>query len=383
MTPKLPQIAPLLFFASTIMGCGDSPASPVPVDSRLGVSVQWNERSVALIVARQPTSNGQAAVSRILTYVSLAQYRAVVAAQTAGGSRPPSAAAAVAGASVAVLNAFFPADTAASGAQLRADLASLSTPFDARFDIAAGEALGRTIGAAVLAQSAQDNYLTVSVGTPPAGAQYWRSSAAAIVRSLHGTKPFFLTSAAQLRPPPPPVVGSAAFTSALAEVRQIADTRTSDQTALALFWNTSSGTFTAGALNLKADSVLRGHNSNELEAARILAFANAAAFDAQIACWDAKVNYWYIRPSQADTAIKLAIVLPNHPSFPSGHSCITGGVMGVLADAFPSDRPTFERWIDDAGLSRVYGGIHFRFDIEAGRDIGRAAAALALRGSLR
>jgi len=75
--------------------------------------------------------------------------------------------------------------------------------------------------------------------------------------------------------------------------------------------------------------------------------------------------------------------LPNHPSYPSGHSCITGAIMTVLIDAFPSERARLEKIIEDAGMSRVYGGIHYRFDILAGREIGRGAAALALRGSLK
>lgn len=375
----------ILAFALGTAACGTNESTaPDTEDGRLGSSVLWNERAVALIVTRQPTSNGQAAVSRILTYLSVAQYRAVVAAQAAAGeARPPSAAAAVGGASAAVLNSFFPLDVAATEAQLQSDLAALTAPNAGRSDIARGEALGRNIGSAVVGQAAQDNYGVAPTGTPPTGPGMWRSSAAAIVRSLHGTKPFFLTSVSQIRPPAPPQFGSSAFTTALAEVRRISDTRTQDQIALAVRWNTSSGPFTAGALNLIADSVIRSYGSNELEAARILAFANAAAFDAQIGCWDAKLHYWYIRPTQADSAIKLAIPLPNHPSYPSGHSCITAGIMGVLIDAFPRDRARFEAIINDAGMSRVYGGIHYRFDIDAGRDIGLAAAALALRGSLR
>jgi membrane-associated phospholipid phosphatase len=79
----------------------------------------------------------------------------------------------------------------------------------------------------------------------------------------------------------------------------------------------------------------------------------------------------------------MAIALPNHPSYPSGHSCMTAAMFGVVADAFPEERARLEAMVDEAGMSRVYGGIHYRFDIEAGRDIGRAAAALALRGSLQ
>ena len=121
----------------------------------------------------------------------------------------------------------------------------------------------------------------------------------------------------------------------------------------------------------------------EAEAARILAFANTAAFDAQIACWDTKFAFWYFRPTQADAAITMPIALPNHPSYPSGHSCMTAAFLGVVINAFPDERARLEAMVDEAGMSRVFGGIHYRFDIDAGRDIGRAAAALALTGSLR
>lgn len=384
--------APLLITTlAAAAACGDSASQVVaPVDTTndsvsVSTSARWNQRAVALVVARQPASNGQAAVSRILTYLSLAQYRAVTAAQAAAGgsTKAPSVSAAVGGASTAVLNSFFPLDVASTEAQLNADLAIPPWPAAKKEDVAAGESLGRSIGAAVLAQVASDNYLVVAPGAIPTGADRWLSSAAAVVRSLHGTRPFFLSSASQLRSPAPPTVGSAQFTAALAEVRQIADTRTAAQIAIALSWNTSSGPFTAGALNLIADDVIREHRIAEPEAARILAFANAAAFDAQIACWDSKFAYWYIRPSQADPAITMSIALPNHPSYPSGHSCMTAAFMGVLSAALPEERTRLEAMVDEAGMSRVYGGIHFRFDIDAGREIGRSAAALALKGSLK
>ena len=56
--------------------------------------------------------------------------------------------------------------------------------------------------------------------------------------------------------------------------------------------------------------------------------------------------------------------------------------MTALEDAFPSERPYLEGIITIAGLSRVYAGIHYQFDIDAGTTIGRRAAALALAGSL-
>ena len=379
-----------LLIAAATWGCADRPteAPGVPPQFQavkfwdVTASTRWNERATVLLALRPP-GNAQAAASRMLTYLSLAQYRAALAAEAGtDGAMHPSVSAAVGGASAAVLNAFFPLDVATIEGQLDADLAAPGWPGEANRDADAGVAIGRAVGAAVVALAASDNYLVVPTGNPPVGPGFWVSSGAPIVRSLHGTRPFFLTSPSQLRVPPPPAFGSSAFLAALAEVRTISDTRTPEQLAIAQFFAWATAPFTAGNLNLIADDLIGDHHRTEREAARILAYANAAAFDAQIACWDSKLFYWFIRPSQADPLITLPIGLPNHPSYPSAHSCITGAFVTVLIDAFPGERVRLEGIITEAGLARVYGGIHYRFDIEAGQAIGRGAAALALAGSL-
>ncbi len=379
-----------LLIAAATWGCADRPteAPGVPPQFQavkfwdVTASTRWNERATVLLALRPP-GNAQAAASRMLTYLSLAQYRAALAAEAGtDGAMHPSVSAAVGGASAAVLNAFFPLDVATIEGQLNADLAAPGWPGETNRDADAGVAIGRAVGAAVVALAASDNYLVVPTGNPPVGPGFWVSSGAPIVRSLHGTRPFFLTSPSQLRVPPPPAFGSSAFLAALAEVRTISDTRTPEQLAIAQFFAWATAPFTAGNLNLIADDLIGDHHRTEREAARILAYANAAAFDAQIACWDSKLFYWFIRPSQADPLITLPIGLPNHPSYPSAHSCITGAFVTVLIDAFPGERARLEGIITEAGLARVYGGIHYRFDIEAGQAIGRGAAALALAGSL-
>jgi membrane-associated phospholipid phosphatase len=345
-------------------------------------TIRWNQRAIGYLEAR-PLANGQAAASRILTYLSIAQYRAAIAAEGGReGPMHPSISAAVAGASAAVLDGFFPLDVSTIEAKLNADLDAPGWPGDKNRDRAAGEAIGRAVGASVLAKAATDNYLVVPTGAPPVGPGYWVSSGAPIVPALHGTRPFFLTSPSQLRPAAPPAFGSDEFKKALAEVRHISDTRTPEQLALAQYWAGGVGPFTIAALNHIADATIRKYHGTELEAARVLAYGNAATFDAVIACWDAKLFYWFIRPVQADPGITVPIPQPNHPSYPSGHSCVTSAIMTVLIDAFPKEREYFERIITEAGLSRIYGGIHYRFDVEAGQGIGRAAAALALGGSL-
>src|SRR2546422_9051129 len=76
----------------------------------------------------------------------------------------------------------------------------------------------------------------------------------------------------------------------------------------------------------------------EREATHVFALLDAAMMDAAIGCFDAKDTYRFIRPPQADPAIKLipAIGLPNHPSYPSAHSCFSGPPGGTLSAFFPA-----------------------------------------------
>ena len=344
-------------------------------------TTRWNRRATELF-GTTTLPNGQAAASRILTYLSIAQHRAALAAEASkDGSTHPSVSVAIGAASVVVLSQFYPLSAATLETQFDADLAAQGWPGRKNQDATSGEAVGRAVGAAVLAQAATDNYLAVVPPTQPPGPGKW-APLPNPVRSLFGVRPFFLTSADQIRPGPPPAFGSAEYLAALAEIRGISDTRTTEQVSIAQTWAFGAAPFTAGAENLIADQFIAEHHRNEKDAARILAYANAAAFDAQIACWDAKFFYYFIRPTRADPAITVAVPLPNHPSYPSGHACITGAIMSVLMDAFPSERDRLEEIIEIAGLSRMYGGIHYRFDIDAGAAIGRQAAALALAGSL-
>jgi len=386
----VPSWGHLIVAGAIASACTDAPARVMqPTTPQLdavkfwedNATTRWNRRATELF-GTTTLPNGQAAASRILTYLSIAQHRAALAAEAGkDGSTHPSVSVAIGAASVVVLSQFYPLSAATLETQFDADLAAQGWPGRKNQDATSGEAVGRAVGAAVLAQAATDNYLAVVPPTQPPGPGKW-APLPNPVRSLFGVRPFFLTSADQIRPGPPPAFGSAEYLAALAEIRGISDTRTTEQVSIAQTWAFGAAPFTAGAENLIADQLLAEHHRSEKDAARILAYANAAAFDAQIACWDAKFFYYFIRPTQADPAITVAVPLPNHPSYPSGHACITAAIMSVLMDAFPSERDRLEEIIEIAGLSRMYGGIHYRFDIDAGGAIGRQAAALALAGSL-
>jgi len=128
-----------------------------------------------------------------------------------------------------------------------------------------------------------------------------------------------------------------------------------------------------------ASEMIVSHRNSERETARVLALANMAAFDVLNACFDAKFAYYLIRPSQADPLINLPVGLPNHPSYPSGHSCITSAYATVLASVFPDESERLQGMVVEAGLSRMYGGLHYRFDCEVGQALGRDVAEWVMR----
>src|SRR5438128_829109 len=209
-----------------------------------GATVGWNQLATDLTTAAP--APGINAI-RLYTYLSLAQLRAAEAAQAAPGPHPPIAAA-IGGASVVVLSSSFPGSGAQLEAALDAQDASDPWPGAKHADFAAGEASGRAAGARVLSFAQGDlvgltSPLLPPIGPPPVGPGYWIYAPPPVIALGNlGARPFFLTSQDQLRSAPPPAFGSDAFNAALAEVRQISDTRTQEQINIANYWNVNQST---------------------------------------------------------------------------------------------------------------------------------------------
>jgi membrane-associated phospholipid phosphatase len=330
--------------------------------------------------------------ARAYSLVGVAQYLAVRQAEGAdgrgreaergGGSRRESDRGAVAGASVVVLSYLFSAQAQALEDLVTAQRAAGSGRAQDAFS--RGEAIGRAVGAAIVTRAQADGFSNPFTATIPVGPGFWISNttpATVAGGPLPGVRPWFLKSASQFRPAPPPAFGSAGFLAALAEIRQISDTRTAEQTRIAIYWALNAGTPTTSGFWLQvATDGINQHGLSERQATHLYALLSATMFDAQIGCWDAKETYWLIRPWQADAAIAVvaAVGKPNHPSYPSGHSCLSSSAAVVLGAFFPAQRAQLDAMVTEAGLSRMYAGIHYRFDIEAGQQLGRSVARFAI-----
>jgi membrane-associated phospholipid phosphatase len=196
---------------------------------------------------------------------------------------------------------------------------------------------------------------------------------------LGGVTPYFLTSGSQFRPGPAPAFGSAAFNADLDEVRTLTQNITPDQLAFARYWDFPLGTFNPiGFWNSTAAQYVAQRNLDEKSAAHVFALVHAATFDALIGCWEAKYHYWVLRPSHADASISLAFTLPNFPAYPSGHSCASSAAARVLTHFFPDRVAELAGLASDAGLSRILAGIHYRFDVTVGQQLGNAVAEWAI-----
>jgi hypothetical protein len=362
---------------------GNAERGGTPVANEGLASPAW-QQTARNLVAGATYSPLQA--GRAYPLLGVAQYQAVQQAEAAieGGGRVrlESDRGAVAGASVVVLSYLFPTKV-----QMLEDMVTAQAnagPGQPHPAFAAGEAIGRAVGAAMVTRARGDGFSIVANPPPPVGPGFWTTNAVGLPVAggqFAGVRRWFLTSANQFRPAPPPAFGSSTFNAALAEIKQISDTRTADQTRIAGFWALNPGTPTAYGFWLDyASQRIVEHGLSERDATHVFALLSATMEDATVGCWDAKLTYWLIRPWKADAGIIVlgSVGKPNHPSYPSGHSCVSSSGAAVIASFFPERTTELNAMVVEAGLSRMYGGIHYRFDCETGQALGRNVAAFTI-----
>jgi hypothetical protein len=201
------------------------------------------------------------------------------------------------------------------------------------------------------------------------------------------------------------------FTQAFNEMKAIGaatgSTRTDEQTEIARYWAGPSGTVQPpGHWNSIARGVADAQGNSLAQNARLLAMLNIGMADALITAWDSKFEYNFVRPVTAirnadndgnpdtvgDAAWSPLLGTPPHPSYMAAHSAVSATAATVLAEFFANDAIAFTSsaeiaaggqvitrsfdgfWdaAQEAGASRIYGGIHWSFDNEAGLEAGRS-----------
>jgi hypothetical protein len=354
----------------------------------------------------------------IFAYVAIAEYDAVMAihpgfepfAIRTDAPRGASAEAAVAAAAHAILVHYLPAQAAAIlDPAYVTSLASIPAG-QARAD---GVAVGEKVAAELIAQRANDGFRAAYVYTPPnppiPGAWLPTASTPPIGTYVGHMRPFALKSADQFRPDGPPALGSKRWARDFNEVKDVGSststTRTAAQTVAARFWAEPPVQQARGSFR----RFILDHHLDVVQASRFNAMVSVVYADAVIACWDAKYHFAFWRPITAVRAgdtdgnpatigdpswSPLLAATPNHPEYPSAHSCITpaGGLviarfLGTKHIDFtvPSltglgDRhfDTVKELRDDVSNGRIWGGIHYRSSVRDGAVIAKKTANYVL-----
>jgi hypothetical protein len=378
-------------------------ASVIGIPVRGDVVTDWNNAALDAIRADR---TAPPIASRSLAIVHVAIYDAVNGiARTHEPYLVPSAvsssASRVAAASAAAhqtLVSLFPNHTSTFDALHAATLAGIPNGPQKTNGITWGEFVGTQIlaarandGSNAIVQPPGGSGPGVWIPTPPAFLPYLLPQWGFVV-------PFGMSSSSQFRPPGPPSLDSQRYAADYEEVKQlgalVGSTRTEDQTEIALFWADGAGTETPpGHWNSIAQIIAAARGTTLEQDARLFALLNIAMADAAICSWDAKYTYHFWRPV---TAIDFAepqlnwmsfIVTPPFPDYTSGHSTFSAASATVLplffgtedlpfttgSDFLPGVFRSFSTCQDaaeEAALSRIYGGIHFRSASEDGLQAG-------------
>jgi len=226
--------------------------------------------------------------------------------------------------------------------------------------------------------------------------------------------PFTLTKANQFRPGSPPALNSDTYTAVFQEVKDLglitSATRSAGQTQLAKFWNGNIWDY----WNEIAQTAALAHDLTVADSARLFALLNLTLADSVIAFYDAKYTYLFWRPVTAIRAadtddnpetladpnwLPLSVKTAPDPSYPGAHSTISSASAAVLKFFFNSDEfsyavtsevlpgvkrsfTSFTAPADEAGLSRIYAGVHFRTDHIAGQQLGVDVAGYVVENFL-
>lgn len=280
---------------------------------------------------------------------------------------------------------------------------------------------GEKVAASILAWAKQDNYIytrTLPRFTPSSAAGIWKPTGPDFMEAIepywNQLRPMTLTNAAQFLLPAPIPFNSQKFLDAQREVYEIGIHLTPKQRAEANFWDCNPfATTTVGHLMYSIKKMSPGGHwmgitgiavmnkkLDLIETLQTYSLVSIAIFDVIIACWDEKYRSNYIRPI---TAIQQSIApkwqpelqTPPFPEYVSGHSVISMASAVVLTALLgdnlhyidnvevPYGLPTrpFNSFVDaanEAAISRLYGGIHFREAIENGKLMGKNVAEYVL-----
>ena len=409
-------------YATTGSGTAATMVPPDPnaaTTPQVNAAVEWNQALLAIVgtlpahgaapATVHPTRNFAILALAVDTAVNAIDHTHQPDSGEPAASPGSSAPAAAVTAAHDTLAALYPDHRGDLDTRLAGDLAIIGNDTAAQQGILVGRAAARMI----LDSRARDRADTPALpyAADPAPGRYQPTPPASTPPVFTGwgtVMPFVLHSGDQFRPPPPPALDSPAYAAALTETQhlgaKVSPDRTAAQTEDATFWAAPIQNY----WNAIADQVATAQHTDLDNAAHLLAQLDTTMADATIALYDAKYTYQLWRPitavrqadrdhndgTAADPAWEPLASTPADPSYPGAHSDLSFAAATILADRYgdstrftvtsptlPGAQRTFSQFSDaatEAGLSRIYAGVHTRTDHDAGRALGIQVADYVL-----
>jgi hypothetical protein len=436
LSKRLPWLLPVVIFL--LAGCQPVQAAPPASNYDSDVATAWFDLTLKLI--KETPGFSPPVASRALGYLGAALYETVrpgipgyqsLAGQLNGLATSPQPDAlaryhwpAAANSALALLaHRLFPTappDMMAAVDALEAQFArEFATQEDAA-TLARSAAWGKTMADAIYAWSMTDGghegYLRnfTDAYLPPTGRGLWVSTPPAFAQALQPywgkIRPFALSAADACPAPPPPSYSEESdspFYAEAFEVYDIGRNRSEEQTQIALFWADDPGRTATppGHWISILGQVLAGGDYSLDRAAEAYAKLGIVVADAFITCWHTKYQYNLLRPityiqqvidvEWNASAITDPVVTPPFPEYTSGHSVQSNAAATVLTSLFgegyeftdhthdalglaPRSFPSFAAAAEEAAISRLYGGIHYRSGIVNGLAQGQCIAEQVL-----
>ena len=380
----------------------------------------WNTIMLSTISSQNSFAQSRfATITQLAVFEALNEisgvYKPYLGAITARPGASPEAA--VASAAHRVLRTYFPEAATTLDAARASSLAAIAEG-PSKVD---GIAVGEAAASIMIALRENDGSGAPLAYTPMSGPGFWQPTPPALAPAtfLHWARvtPFALRRASQFRPDPPPALTSRTYRRDYEEVKEVgaasssSASRPQDRADVVQF---VAATSPVQVWNRVAQQLAAADGLSLLDAARTLALMNIAIADSSIAVFEAKYFYHTWRPvtairagdtdgnprTAADVAFSSFIAAPTFPAYPSAHASGSYAARSVLERIFGGRRYAIRltnpalpaitleytklgQITDDIDDARVYGGIHFRFDQDAGAELGRRVAEHVYRQKLR
>lgn len=396
-------------FAAVVAGFGLLGACGAPRQAQADVITDWNDRACTIVAKMGQGGPGH----RAMAIVQVSVYDAVVSIGDDGGKYKPylakltapadaSVPAAVAAANRAVLVELVPSEKVAIESAYQAAMAGIPDG-QSKAD---GITIGARAAATILARAANDGTNAPDTYQPRTTPGVYVPTLIPAGTQMPGRTPWVMTRADQFRPAPPPSLSSEIWARDYNEVKtlgaQSSSTRTSEQTAIARFWEDTRPILFHPVLRPIAQLPGRTIAQN----AHLYAAATMALDDAGIAVFDAKYAYQFWRPITAirngggnaalvqETGWTPFISTPMHPEYPCAHCATSGALAAVisaelgatpvplLSTSSPSADGAVRKWkslaefTDEVRVSRIYAGVHYRNSTEVGTALGNSVGKL-------